>query len=255
MPEQLRKNSYLEKIMKKTLELIHKSGQGLVEYALLLALLTIGMILVLSLNGTSVSDLYCRVASGIGGGKACNERQKYCEDTFDKDLSQWQTSTNMSLNNGQMCFSNGLQSLNKCSVKLPESDYDINLNDVNLSNGNGYGAYFRTTVDGNGLDGYVFQYDPGLKSSTYPNGAFVIRQWVNGREVWDPIAIAPMGPDVFNTPHDFNISVKGDTYTVTMDGKQVLTAKDSTYPTGGTGIRSWDSTSACMGDYSILESQ
>jgi hypothetical protein len=241
--------------MKKPSELSFEKGQGLVEYALLIGLLVVGTILVLSLNGTSVSDLYCRAASGIGGGKACNERQKYCEDTFDKDLSNWESSTNMSLNNGQMCFRNGLQSMNKCSMNLPESDYVINLNDVNLSNGNGYGAYFRSTVDSNGLDGYIFQYDPGLRSSTYPNGAFVIRQWVNGREVWNPIAIAPLGSDVFNTPHDFEISVTGDTYTVSMDGKQVLSAQDSAYSTGGTGIRSWDSTSACMGDYSVSEAQ
>ena len=242
--------------MKKTSELNDKSGQGLVEYALLLALLTIGMILVLSLNGTSVSDLYCRVASGIGGGKACNERQKHCEDTFDKDLNQWQTSTNMSLKNGQMCFGNGLQVLNKCSTKLPKSDYDINLNDVNLSNGNGYGAYFRTTVDANGLDGYVFQYDPGATGYGNKNGSVLIRRWINGVEVTTPIAVAPLsGTTTYNVPHDFKITVKGDTFTVSMDGKQILSAKDSTYPTGGTGLRSWDSTSACMGDYSILESQ
>jgi hypothetical protein len=76
---------------------------------------------------------------------------------------------------------------------------------------------------------------------------------VDGREIWDPIAIAPMGPDVFNTPHDFDINVKGDTYTVSMDGEQILSATDSTYTTGGTGLRSWDSTSACVGDFSILE--
>jgi hypothetical protein len=61
------------------------------------------------------------------------------------------------------------------------------------------------------------------------------------------------GSTTYNTPHDFDISVKGDTYTVFMDGKQILSAKDSTYTTGGSGLRSWDSTSACMGDFSILE--
>ena len=40
---------------------------------------------------------------------------------------------------------------------------------------------------------------------------------------------------------------------VFMDGKQVLSAKDSTYPTGGTGLRSWDSTSACLNDFSISQ--
>ena len=240
--------------MEKNSGLNFKNGQGLVEYVLLLALLVIGLILVLSLSGTSLSDLYCRVASGIGGGQACNEQKVYCQDTFDKDLSQWQASTNMSLKNGQMCFGNGLQTMNKCSTQVPKSDYDINLNNVNLSQGNGYGVYFRSTVDANGLDGYVFQYDPGATGYGNSNGSFLIRRWINGVEVMTPIAVAPLsGTTTYNVPHNFKISVKGDTFTVFMDGKQILSAKDSTYTTGGTGLRSWDSTSACMGDFTILE--
>lgn len=241
--------------MKKILKLKFENGQGLVEYGLLISLLVIGTILALSLSGVSVSDLYCTVASKLGGGKTCNEQDVYCDDAFDKDLSQWQTSTNMSQKNGQMCFSDGLQSMNKCSMKLPEPDYVVNLNDVTLSKGNGYGVYFRATTDAKGIDGYIFQYDPGLKSSANPNGALIIRRWVDGREIWDPIAVSPLGPDVFNTPHDFDINVKGDKYTVSMDGKEVLSAQDSTYSTGGTGLRSWDSTSACMDNFSVLEAQ
>jgi hypothetical protein len=62
-----------------------------------------------------------------------------------------------------------------------------------------------------------------------------------------------MSSDVYNTPHSFEISANGDILTVNMDGKQVLTAQDDTYTKGGTGIRSWDSTSGCMGNFSILE--
>jgi len=189
--------------MKKTLGLNIKNGQGLVEYALLLVLLVVGVILIMSLMGVSISDLYCSAANAIGGGTACNEQEIYCQDNFDGDLSGWQASGNLSLKNGQLCFGNGLRSMNKCSMKLDQSDYVISMNDVNLSKGNGYGVYFRTTVDNNGLDGYIFQYDPGLKSAAYPNGAFIIRQWVNGHEIWNPVAIAPLGSDVFNTSHDF----------------------------------------------------
>jgi len=38
---------------------------------------------------------------------------------------------------------------------------------------------------------------------------------------------------------------------VFMDGVQVMTAQDSTYPAGGTGLRSWDSTTGCLNDFSI----
>lgn len=240
--------------MKKFPRINIQNGQGLVEYGLLLALIVVGLILALSLGGVSLSDLYCTVASGIGGGESCNEQKMYCQDSFDGDLNAWQPLNNtVSLNDGQMCFGSGLQAMNKCSMKLPESDYVIKMDDVSLSTGMGYGVFFRSTVDGNGLDGYSFQYDPGWTSSKYPNGAFLIRQWVDGREVWNPIAVASMGADVYNTPHDFEINVTGNTYTVFMDGKEVISTTDDTYTTGGTGIRSWDSTSACLGDFSVFE--
>jgi hypothetical protein len=137
-------------------------------------------------------------------------------------------------------------------MKMPESDYDINMNGVVLTQGNGYGVYFRSTVDSNGLDGYAFQYDPGATGNGYKNGSLLIRRWINGVEVSTPIAIAPLsGSTTYNTPHDFKIVVKGDTFTVLMDGKPVLNAKDNTYPSGGTGLRSWDSTSACLNDFSV----
>lgn len=240
--------------MKKFPRINIQNGQGLVEYGLLIALIVVGLILALSLGGVSLSDLYCTVASGIGGGESCNEQKMYCQDSFDGDLSAWQPLNNtVSLNNGEMCFGSGLQAMNKCSMKLPESDYVIKMDDVSISSGNGYGVFFRSTVDSNGLDGYVFQYDPGWKSSKYPNGALLIRQWINGREISTPIAVTPIGENVYNTPHDFEINVSGDTYTVVMDGKEVLSAQDSTYTTGGTGLRSWFGTSACIGDFSVFE--
>jgi len=241
--------------MKKRSALNIQNGQGLVEYVLLLALLAIGAILVLSLSGVSLSDLYCKVASSVGGGKACDEGKTYCQDNFDGDTSGWQSlSGNTTNRNGQNCFSNYMQNLNRCSMKMPASDYVINMNDVTLAQGNGYGVYFRATVDSSGLDGYVFQYDPGATGYGNKQGSFLIRRWINGVEVVTPIAVAPMsGSTTYNTSHDFKIVVKGDTFTVFMDQKQILTAKDNTYPTGGAGLRSWDSTSACLGDFSIFE--
>jgi Flp pilus assembly pilin Flp len=244
-----------EKNMKKISDLNLKNGQGLVEYALLLALVAIGLILLMSLTGVSISDLFCRAANTISPGGACKGVKTYCQDNFDGDTNGWQSLNGSATNkDGQNCFSNYMQNLNRCSMNMSKSDYDINMNGVNLKQGNGYGVYFRTTVDSNGLDGYVFQYDPGATGYGNKNGSFLIRRWVNGVEVVTPLAVAPMsGSTTYNTPHDFKVVVKGDTFTVFMDGKQILAAKDSTYPVGGTGLRSWDSTSACMGDFSILE--
>jgi len=51
--------------------LFHKKGQGLVEYALILALIAIVSIVALTLLGTTVSDVFSQITealSGDGGG-------------------------------------------------------------------------------------------------------------------------------------------------------------------------------------------
>lgn len=62
-----------------------ENGQGLVEYALLLALIVIGIFLGLNLMGVSIADVYCKAASRISGNsEACQAKllKTYCEDSF-----------------------------------------------------------------------------------------------------------------------------------------------------------------------------
>jgi hypothetical protein len=245
-----KQNNRLEIIMKKTSG-IFQHGQGLMEYVLLIALLAIGAILIMSLMGISVSDLYCRVANGISGGSAFKGKGQvtYCQDNFDGNTSAWQNvnGTPPAVQNGQMCFSSYMQNMNKCSAQMTQSDYVINLNGVTLTEGNGYGVHFRTTLNNNKVSGYAFQYDPGA------GNVLLIRPWIEGAEVMTPIAKVPINSTIYNVPHDFKIVVKGNTFTVFMDGVQVMTAKDGTYPTGGVGLRSWDSTAGCLKDFSISQ--
>jgi Flp pilus assembly pilin Flp len=237
----------MKKTSQKNLALTFRHGQGLIEYGLLLALIAIGLILLMNLTGVSISDLYCQAANGISGGQACGQ-EIYCQDNFDGDSSDWQSvSGGAAITNGQMCISNYAQTLNKCSMTMPDSDYVINLNGVTLTQGNGYGVYFRSTLTAGRINGYIFQYDPGAGNK------LLIRRWINGVEVMTPIAMVPINSTVYNVPHDFKIVVKGNTYTVFMDGVQVMTATDSAYPTGGVGLRSWDSTSACFDDFTISQ--
>ena len=246
-------DNQLELIMKKTSDIFSEGafqhGQGFVEYGLLIALLAVGVILLMSLFGISISDLYCRAANGISGGSACKGKEQvtYCQDNFDGNTSGWQNlnGTPPSSQNGTMCFSSYMQNMNKCSTTMKQSDYVINLNGVTLTQGNGYGVYFRTTLVNNNVSGYAFQYDPGA------GNVLLIRPWVEGSEVMTPIARVPISSTIYNVPHNFKIVVKGNTFTVFMDGVQVMTAQDGAYPTGGVGLRSWDSTFACANDFSI----
>ncbi len=216
------------------------SGQGMVEYAMVLILVVIAVLLVIQLTGGSVSNLYCRMIS-IFNNQSC--AQTYCQDSFSSlsgsQMYQgvWSTST------GQLCSPNGGGVIfNKCSMSgTTPSDYTVALNNASLTAGNGYGIYFRATNSGSGINGYAFQYDPGA------NG-FVIRKWVNGAEVFSPTLAqvnAPAGYNWYGSPHTLSVKVVGTTFTGYVDGVAVVTAVDNTYTSGGTGIRTWDGTVLC----------
>lgn len=102
-----------------------------------------------------------------------------------------------------------------------------------LDSGPGYGVYFRSDGEVN-ITGYCFQYDPGLGNK------FVVRKVVAGKES-APIATAsiPAGFSIYGTPHDISVSAVGDHIVVKVDGVVVLDFRDSTFESGGAGLRSW----------------
>ena len=224
-------------------------GQGLIEYVFLIALITIGILLALKLYGISVYDAYCYVGDKISGSEACKPTE-LCKDDFSTDLTGWKAlqGNNMGVvNGGTLCPSSYTLMLNACSVSEPLTDYVVTLSDANLKSGSGYGIAFRAQNTSTGMTGYVFQYDPGFSP-----GSFIIRKWVNGRELSTPIAVAKAsGYSWYNTPRDIKIVIKGSTFTAYVDGKLVLTATDSTYATGGAGLRTWDSTIVCVDGFNI----
>jgi len=223
-------------------------GQGLIEYIVLIALISFGVILALNFYGLSVRDVYCNIADKISKGDSCAVTQ-ICQDDFSTDFKGWNTlqGSGGSVQDGQLCPSNYTLALNTCSTSKNLKDYTVKLNDANLKSGDGYGLVFRAENTKNGMTGYVFQYDPGY----YP-GSFVIRKWANGRELNPPIAVAPAkGYNWYNAPRDIQVVVKGDTFTAYVDGKPVLTAEDSTYTSGGAGVRTWDSTQVCFDQFGI----
>jgi Flp pilus assembly pilin Flp len=223
-------------------------GQGLVEYVILIALIAIGIALALQLYGVSVYDAYCNVADKVSRGEACKPVQ-LCGDDFSTNLSGWTLleGAQGSVQDGKFCPPSYTRMINKCSTSTGLKDYTVALNGANLSSGSGYGVAFRAENTPTGMNGYVFQYDPGY----YP-GSFIIRKWVNGRELSTPIAIAKAtGYDWYNSPRDISVVVKGDTFTAYVDGIAVLTATDSTYTSGGTGLRTWDSTQVCFDQFGM----
>lgn len=229
--------------MKKNLR-----GQGLLEYALLIALIVVGIILIMNLFGFTVRDVYCMAASKISGsedGGAC-QPANLCQDDFLSDLGGWNTlDGKWVVKDGKLCNVTVGRTLNTCSIAENLTDYTIILDGAKLNAGDGFGVFFRAQMTPKGLTGYIFQYDPGLN-------AFVFRKWVNGKELNPPFAVAPAkGYDWYGAPHDIRVEVKGNTFTAYIDGVPVLTAQDSTYTNGGSGLRTWDSTQACFDQFGI----
>ena len=51
--------------MRKKIEQLKKKGQGLVEYALILVLIAIVVILILTFLGTKVNEAFSKIGSGL----------------------------------------------------------------------------------------------------------------------------------------------------------------------------------------------
>lgn len=219
-----------------------ENGQGLLEYALIAALVAVATMLVLSLLGVSVADVFCRVTGGLGANALCQG----CGYGFD-NIDDWNTvQGGWETRDGQLCNTRGGQGkiFDSCSQDLPSNDYTVTANSVTLSQGNGYGIFFRNS-GGARDNGYIFQYDPG-----YGGGAFIFRKRINGRETRAFAVNRPSGFD-WNASHDVQVKVEGDTFTAYVDGVEVLTATDDTFTEGGTGIRTWDNTRTCFDELTV----
>lgn len=223
-----------------------QSGQSLLEYALILVLATLAAVLSLWVFGLSVQDLYCTTIGALRSDETiCTSGTIIMHETFDRmddrEDIYW-------LGNGWEGEDGQLQATQSGEHRMllgedEWEDYTVTVSTADLHQGNGYGVYFRTSGEPD-INGYVFQYDPG-----YGNGAFLIRKLVDGRES-PPIAR-------INSPEDFNwydqqreisVSAEGDTFVVSMDGEELMTATDDTYQSGRVGLRTWDSSRATFDD-------
>ncbi|MCS6887347.1 family 16 glycoside hydrolase [Chloroflexus sp.] len=214
------------------------AGQSFTELAILIGLVAAVVVVGLSLTGEGTRDALCR-ASGAFGGK--------CGDLFRDDfssLNNWSIqSGRWQIRDGRLC----IDGPGRIYRPLDRSDYVINLDVARITQGNGYGIFFRDSGDAK-FNGYSFQYDPG-----YGQGAFIIRKWVNGNELSTPIARvnAPAGYDWYGADRQVRVEVRGDTFTAYIDGQPAVQIRDNSFTSGGIGLRSWDNTSACFDNLSV----
>ena len=95
--------------------------------------------------------------------------------------------------------------------------------DVDFRSGPGLGVLFRASVDNEGrMSGYSFDIDP-----IYDGGGFLVRQWLEDRELWNPIArVAAEDPNTMYGKLTVRLEVHGETLTASVNGTAVMTVHD-----------------------------
>lgn len=230
-----------------------RTGQGLVEYSLVIAL--VAMMAIVAVRDLNIQRLFSaaeselKVAPGLPSGS-----NAYCTGST-TSLNGWnlagEASGSWTVSDGRLCMDNknrgGNYAYNACSQsgKMPDnSDYTVKVDEATLNSGHGYAVMFRMQDNSTVLNGYSFQYDPGA------NG-LLFKKWVDGREYWINGKF-PIGYQWTGQPRDVTVTVKGDQMYAYIDGELVLQGSDSTYNSGGAGLRTWWDTSACFSGFSVL---
>ena len=226
---------------------IRRRGQSTVEYALIVGLLALLVIVMLALLGVQLASVYCSIVGAFTSSAECSEGSTILlQNSFDT-LDGWNftTGNGWRLQNGQLAVTEGGEQ--RGFTGDPNwTDYSVEVEQANLQQGNGYGVYFRISNEP-AINGYVFQYDPGY-------GAYLIRKVVNGNKS-PPIAVAhaPAQFEWTNVARKIKVDVRGDTFTASIDGNTILQAQDRQFTSGRVGLRSWDSSRATFDNLAVSQ--
>jgi Flp pilus assembly pilin Flp len=226
-------------------------GQSLVEYSLLLMLVAVIVLGGVWLMGMQVGRTYGIAATRIGGVQmeptpaitpVATPPSALWEDWYEAQVGGWSTDEERYCvyQHGEHRSFYGAENW---------TDYVIRLT-ANLYQGDGFGVFFRATqVDH--VNGYLFEYAPGGRCLG-KQGCFFLRKIVEGREQY-PFAEspAPAGYQWHNAVREVEVRAEGDTYSVLVDGEEVLKASDSEYTYGEAGLRTWDGSEACFWGFTV----
>lgn len=224
-----------------------KRGQGLVEYALLLAVVVLATALLLNITGVSINDIFCRVVGSLGG-EVCAETS--CVLAFDDpaELDSWNArdvkNGNLIIENSQLC-NKGTQ-MNYFAA-CAEGGFD----------GEGY-SDFTAILDGIKINKYDNDLNPGFdfvfRADDKGNGYWLsYSAKVNRVIFWKQVSgvrilldSAPVPAEWVNEDLTFVLKVQGDTFSVYRDNQLILEVSDDTYDSGAFGWRNKPGSSTCI---------
>ncbi|GAB4409945.1 MAG: hypothetical protein Kow00123_23420 [Anaerolineales bacterium] len=240
------------------IQVARRRGQGIVEYAVILGLIALVVVLALGAMGISVGDVYAAIVKALGGEVDC--KTYYHSDfgtpptwaeiknTFWGKYGQWQVKDGklISPRSGAMLLTG-----------YSGSDYNISLNGIRLANQssawNGYGVMFRSSLDAkNRLNGYMFEFERRTPKEPV---TMYFSYWVNGTQVvmTPPGKMTVPANSGWDNPANLSISVQGNTFVASMNGKKVMEATDpkNLYTEGAVGLASNAGSSIVVDDVAV----
>jgi hypothetical protein len=113
-----------------------------------------------------------------------------------------------------------------------------------VEGGRDAGLLVRVTKPSVGFDA-----QHGYFAGILPDAKRVIFGKTDGKS-WTEIARADLGSIDENKTHTLGVSARGDRFQVSIDGKDVLEARDASYPRGSVGLRVVD-THACFSELKV----
>lgn len=219
-------------------------GVSLTEYAIIIAVIAVVAVGALQLLGDRMEgqfDQASNTMAGVdlsGGGDGPK-----MQDDFG-NMGKWDVvKGKWAVEDGRLV--NPKKSNAMIFAKMSGSDYVISLGSAKMLTGNGYGVFFRADGEKK-VNGYTFEFDPGYKRK----GAFIMREWKNGKSKPFAVSYAP-GFD-WKDNHEVRIAVKGKQFSALVDGKQVLSGSDDTYGSGTVGLRTRSGTQTSFDNFSVV---
>ena len=245
-----------------------RKGQGLVEYGLLITLAVLAVILILSLLGVNIGQVYSDVICALSGDGAVvyQPQGKWNLGSDWKPISggNWKNSW-QETPDGQLIGNVDQKKGGATAIMLNEKlgdDFSVTLDMGQVTNTsnknknaavwNGYGIFFRSSNPSK-LDGYMFEIEQ-VKQGEPPYLYF--REWQNGNQIGSgqkgnlAYAPVPAGFDLSN-PGQIRLEVSGDTFAAYINGKKVLEAKDDTFKSGSLGLAVNQGSKATIKDMSV----
>jgi len=237
-----------------------ETGQGLVEYALILLLLAGLAALSLNLMGVSLKDVYQKVTDMFNGTEQVGSEQAACENyfqtDFDDSLKDWDNIDSDFWKGDWETEKGKLVGENLGALLyggLNGQDYSVSLNGAQLANTKptyqGYGLIFRASVTKERLNGYMFEVEKKNKNDP---GTMYFSQWINGAQIQPPLAsmTVPKNFD-WSNPGSMTVKVSGNEFTAYLNGVPLLQTTDDLYKSGQTGVAVNSGSKLSLDDFSV----